>query len=199
MKFFFPLMIICAFLGVSCERAGDHVVVEETRGLTTKDKEPRMFASSDERFRDAKPAPIRGEAPENWLALPAAQFRDLNYRFGDSGTGEVYVSIISGDVLGNLNRWRRQFGEEGLSARGFEDLERIPMLGEEGVWITLEGEYASGMGGAGAKPGYGLAGAVVKVGGKTVTVKMIGPKDEVQAEEAEVKAFVRSLEMVERG
>ncbi len=199
MKICLPTLLFFLLFGNSCRKAEDHVKIEETRGLTTKDKEPRMFATSDERFRDAKPAPIRGDAPESWLALPPAQFRDLNYRFGESGTGEVYVSIISGDVLGNLNRWRRQFGEEGLSARGFADLERVPMAGVEGVWITLEGEYASGMGTTGAKPGYGLAGVVAEVGGRTVTVKMIGPKDEVRAEVAELKTFAKSLMMVEQG
>ncbi len=187
------LILFC----VSCEKAGERMKVEETRGVTTKDREPKLFATSDERFRDAKPGPVRGTPPENWLALPPAQFRDLNYRFGDSGTGEVYVSVISGSIGENVNRWRRQFGQDALSPANIEELERVPMAGGEGVWVTLEGEYTSGMGTTGAKPGYGLAGAVVRVGGETVTVKMIGPKEEVEAERAELKAFAASLSLVE--
>ncbi len=187
------LVLFCA----SCEKAGDRIKVEETRELTTKDREPKLFATSDERFRDAKPGPVKGNPPEHWLALPPAQFRDLNYRFGDSGTGEVYVSVISGSVGENVNRWRRQFGEDPLSPEVVEELERIPMAGGEGVWVTLEGEYASGMGTTGAKPGYGLAGAIANVDGKTITVKMIGPKEEVEAERAELKSFAASLSLVE--
>ncbi len=170
------------------------MLVEETRDKTTKDIDPKMFATSDERFRDIKPSPVQGEAPQNWLVLPSSQFRLLNYRFGESGTGEVYVSISSGGVMDNANRWLKQFGRDAMNAENFAGMEKIPVAGVEGVWVEADGEYGAGMG-ADAKPGYGLAGVIAEVGGQILTVKMVGPKNEVEAEKQALRAYIGTLRM----
>lgn len=183
-------------LAVSCEKQGETVTVEETRKVTTKDVEPKLFATSAERFENAKPGPVEGDAPESWVALPKRQFRDLNYKFGESGLGEVYVSIVSGGVMENANRWIKQFGAEPLDAEGIAALDRVPMAGAEGVWVEAEGDFG-GMGGAGSKPGYGLAGVIAKVDGKLMTLKMVGPAEEVEKEKEALKAFASSLELTD--
>lgn len=169
--------------------------VEETRPLTTKDRDTKLFATSDERFRNAQPSPVKGSPPENWLVLPPAQFRELNYRFGASGTGEVYVSLASGAVVDNVNRWRGQFGLAPLSPDEFDAALKTPIAGTEGVWVEATGEYGSGMG-ASAKPGYGLAGVIAQVDGRILTLKMVGPEAEVEAEKPALKAFAASLELI---
>ena len=179
----------------ACDRAAKQVTVEETRGRTAKDKEVKLFATSDERFRDVKPSPVRGDAPGNWLVLPAAQFRELNYRFGESGLGEVYVSLSGGSVADNLNRWVRQFGGEALPAEGLAGLEKIKIAGVEGVVVEAAGNYQSGMGQE-ARPGYALAGVIAEVGGRILTVKMVGLKSEVEKEKVQLKGFASSLELV---
>jgi hypothetical protein len=189
--FILGISLICA----SCEKDSAPMEVEETRPLTTKDRENKLFATSDERFRNAQPSPVKGSPPENWLVLPAAQFRELNYRFGASGMGEVYVSLASGAVADNVNRWRGQFGVAPLSPEEFSVAEKTPIAGTEGIWVEASGEYASGMG-APAKPGYGLAGVIAQVDGKILTLKMIGPQAEVEAEKAALRAFAASLETV---
>jgi len=101
MKGRFPCLLAALAVFSSCEEKKE-VVVTETRPLTTRDKTPKLHATSDERFRDAKPSPVKaGGIPEGWLALPASQFRLLNYRFGESGLGEVWVSISSGTYQGS--------------------------------------------------------------------------------------------------
>ncbi len=185
---------ICLF-GTSCEKKAGRVTIEETRNLTAKDREPKLFATSDERFRDAKPAPVKGDAPENWLALPSAQFRELNYRFGESGLGEVYVSLSGGTVGDNVNRWVRQFGRDPLSPADLAAMEKTAIAGTEGVWVEAAGNYAAGMGQE-AKPGYALAGVIAEVGGRILTLKMVGPEAEVEKEKALLKGFAASLEMV---
>lgn len=172
------------------------MLVTETRVKTTKDRAPKLFATSDERFRDVKPSPVMGDAPENWLALPAKQFRELNYKFGESGLGEVYVSITGGSILENVNRWLKQFGADEVSAQELVDAEKVLMAGEQGIWVEASGTFGAGMGGTDAKPGYGLAGVITVVEGKLITLKMIGPEDEVDAEKDALKAFAESLELV---
>lgn len=181
-------------LSLACGEKAKRVAVEETRKSTSKDVSPLLSASSEQRFTDQRPSPVQGDAPENWLKLPAVQFRDLNYRFGKSGEAEVYVSILSGSVGENVNRWLRQFGQEPLEPTGLDALERISIAGTDGVWVETEGEYGSGMG-AEAKPGYGLAGVIAEVDGRILTVKMIGPKAEVDAEKAALKGFANSLRL----
>jgi hypothetical protein len=169
--------------------------VEETRPLTTKDREPKLFATSDERFRNAQPSPVKGKPPENWLVLPPAQFRELNYRFGKSGMGEVYVTLASGSVANNFNRWRGQFGLKPLTPDEFDATQKTPIAGTEGVWVEASGEYNSGMGSS-AKPGYALAGVIAQVDGRILTLKMVGPEAEIEAEKSALKAFAASLEMI---
>lgn len=172
------------------------MIVTETRPETTRDKAPKLFATSDERFRDAKPSPVKGETPDGWLALPASQFRVLNYRFGESGMGEVWVSIASGTVLDNVNRWLNQFGTAPVDEAGLAKLRSVPIAGSTGTWVEAEGEYASGMGAA-PKPGFALAGVVSSLGGRIVTVKMVGPKPEVEAARPVLENFAKSLKMAE--
>lgn len=172
------------------------MVVTETRALTTKDVGAKLFATSDERFRDAKPSPVKGETPDGWLALPASQFRLLNYRFGETGMGEVWVSIASGSVPDNVNRWLNQFGAEPLDPAAIAKLKTVSIAGAAGTWVEAEGEYASGMGAA-AKPGFALAGVIASIDGRIVTVKMVGPKAEVDAAKPVLETFARSLKLAD--
>lgn len=179
----------------SCEERAE-ITVTEIRPATTRDISPKLSATSDERFRDTKPSPVKGSPPESWLVLPASQFRILNYRFGDSGMGEVWVSISEGGVLDNVNRWLGQFGDAALSQEALGKLPAVEIAGATGVWVTAAGEYASGMG-APPQPGFGLAGVVASFRGQILTVKMAGPKAEVEAEKAALAEFVASLRMAE--
>ncbi len=172
------------------------MVVTETRAATTRDVSPKLSANSDERFRDAKPSPVKGETPDGWLALPATQLRLLNYRFGESGMGEVWVSISSGSVLDNVNRWFNQFGADPVDGAGLAKLRSVSIAGTSGAWVEVVGEYASGMGSV-PKSGFALAGVVASVDGRILTVKMVGPKDEVAAAKPVLENFAKSLKIVE--
>jgi hypothetical protein len=180
----------------SCRDKPTEVTVTETRTLTTRDTPPKLDAASDERFRDARPSPVKAETPAGWLALPSTQMRLLNYRFGESGLGEVWVTIASGTVPDNVNRWLSQFGAAGLDADGQAKLRSVPIAGATGTWVEAAGEYAAGMG-APPKPGYALAGVVSMIGERILTVKMIGPAAEVQAAKSTLENFARDLKMAD--
>jgi len=191
------MSIIGAVLAlVSCGKKESDVVVTETRALTTKDSLAKLSASDDERFSNAIPSPVRATPPENWLAVRATEFRQLNYRFGTSGTGEVFVSVAGGSLLDNANRWLGQFGAPALTSETFAAQEKVPMLGAEGLWLEALGTYASGMGQP-PREGYALAGVLVVANQRLVTVKMIGPAAEVAAERERLRAFVATVSFVE--
>jgi hypothetical protein len=178
-----------------CREKAD-VTIRETRPLSTRDASPRLFASSDERFNNARPSPVKGELPAGWTALPATEFRLLNYRFGPSGRGEVWVSNSAGSVLDNVNRWLKQFGAPPLDEAGCKALPTVPLLGTTGVLVKAEGEYVGGMGQL-PQAGYGLAGVVTEFQGQILTVKMVGPAGEVRFGQPALEAFAKSLRPVE--
>ncbi len=191
--------VVCVLASVvilsSCKEKNE-VTITETRSPSTRDVSPKLFATSDERFRDAKPSPVKGVTPEGWLVLPASQFRLLNYRFGDSGLGEVWVSTSSGSVLDNVNRWFKQFSAPPVDAATLAKMPSAAIAKTTGTVVTAEGEYGSGMGAA-PKPGFALAGIVASVNGQILTVKMVGPKAEVEAAKSVLMTFAASLEMAE--
>ncbi|MDP3851637.1 MAG: hypothetical protein Q8Q59_14115 [Luteolibacter sp.] len=190
-----PYLLASMLVFSSCEEKSE-IVVTQTRMATTRDKSPKLFATSDERFRDARPSPVRGETPEGWLALPATQMRLLNYRFGGSGMGEVWVSLSAGSVLDNVNRWLGQFGAETIDQTALEKLRSVPIASGSGTWVEASGEYAGGMGAA-PKPGFALAGVVASMKGGILTLKMVGPKAEVEAARPVLENFARTLQMAD--
>lgn len=196
MKFPVSVAMIAILSIPSCRKPPAEVTVTETRVLTTKDVAPKLFATSDQRFRDAKPSPVKGETPEGWLVMPATQMRLLNYRFGESGLGEVWVSVSSGSVLDNVNRWLGQFNATKLDAKGLSELRTVPIAGASGVWVESEGDYAGGMG-APPRAGYALAGVVADFGGRILTVKMVGPKAEVAAAKGTLESYAKSLTLAD--
>jgi len=192
---FFTLCAALGLLIVACDDQED-VSVTETREITTRDTMPLLDATSDQRFRNAQPSPVTGDPPGDWLALPASQFRDLNFRFGESGFGEVYVTIAAGSELDNVNRWFDQFSAPPVSATRLAEMRRVPMAGTTGVWVEATGQYASGMGSP-PKPGFALAGVIAEIGGRTLTLKMVGPETEVLAQYDALESFASSLQFRE--
>lgn len=195
MKFRAASLIAWLVVCTGCKEKTE-VTVTETRPLTTNDRAFKLSATSDERFRVIKPSPVKAATPAGWLVQPASQFRLLNYRFGETGMGEVWVSISSGTVLDNANRWLKQFGKNPLDSAGFAKLPPCSLAGSAGVWVVADGDYEGGMG-AGGKPGFALAGVIASVKGQIITVKMVGPKVEVEAARPQLEAYVTSVKLAE--
>lgn len=183
---------------LSCKKQEGVVTVTETRPSTSRDTRPKLDATSDERFRDAKPSPVLGNPPESWLARPATQMRLLNYRFGESGLGEVYVGISTGTVLANVNRWRREFGLQALDESGIDRLKTLPVAGASGVLLTAEGTYSPGRGQS-PSDSFGLAGIIAKSGQSILTIKMVGPAAEVRDSIEELETFAAGLKWRDSG
>lgn len=182
---------------VSCEKPREEVVATESRGKTSKDKPVKLFATSDERFRNTPESPFRAQAPSDWVMRPATQFRLLNYSCGESGRCEVYVSQSQGTVLDNVNRWLKQFSQPALDDAGLQGLAAVSCLGQSGVLVKAEGTYVGGMGKE-PEANFALMGVVVAVGDAIYTVKMVGPVADVKAQEEKLLSFVQSLQKIER-
>ena len=188
-------LIACIVILSGCKEKTE-ITVTESRTMTTKDGALKLFATSDERFRVTQPSPVKADTPAGWLVQPASQFRLLNYRFGETGMGEVWVSVSQGTVLDNANRWLKQFGKSLMDQAGLSKLPTRSLAGSTGVWITADGDYAGGMGAA-DKPGFALAGVIASVKGKIITVKMVGPKVEVETAIPTLETYISSVKLAE--
>jgi hypothetical protein len=91
---------------------------------------------------------------------------------GDAEDGEISVIPAGGTVEANVERWSEQFTEKPKPVLTQKDVS-----GFQFTIVELEGTF-TGMGGAGAKPGTKLLGAIVPLPGaqQLLFFKGYGPK-----------------------
>jgi hypothetical protein len=202
MKSLLPLFTLLIFL-VSCKEPVAEVEVTTTRPLTTADQNPVIGASDAEQFlppevRSQVEGAESGESvkewdyqlPDGWRREEDRPMREVNLTFGPAeSAGEVYLTVVGGNLKANADRWFRQFGQE---PKPLSEMQRVPFLGDEAFFIEAEGRYEPGMGQS-AKAEQALLGVIADREGRVVTVKMVGPKETVLAERVRFLKFLSSL------
>ncbi|WP_193214393.1 hypothetical protein [Luteolibacter marinus] len=179
-----------ALLLAACDKPAE-VTVDESRPLTMIDENPRVDATSNDRFQPPGTGPfIAGVVPSDWLAQPPSSFRLLSYRFGTGS--EIAVGMSAGDIPSNVNRWLGQFGAAALDQAGIDALEKGEVTGAKGVWVEATGDYLPGMGQP-PRSNQALYGLIAEDAGRIITVKMTGPADEVAAQKEALKTFAATL------
>ena len=134
-------------------------------------------------------------APEGWRRAPDRPMREVTFSLGEEDGAECYVTLLGGNgggAFANVNRWRNQMGRVDLAADEFAGLQRIEMLGGEGVIVEVEGTYR-GMGTELVERAV-LLGAVCELADQAVFVKLVGREAVVRAAREDFLAFCRSLE-----
>lgn len=135
-------------------------------------------------------------APPGWQQAPDRAMREVTFKMGADGeTAECYVAVLGGEgggVLPNINRWRSQLGADALSDADAEELDRLPMLGVEGIVVDAAGSF-EGMAGERYEEAL-LFGAVCLLPDRSVFVKLVGPSATVGPEREAFIAFCQSLE-----
>ena len=133
-------------------------------------------------------------APDSWTVDNSNSMRVANFRFGESGESECYISVLGGDGGGiemNVNRWRSQVGAEELSATELMALPTLKILGVDSPWMEAYGDF-SGMG-AEDLSNAGIKGAICELGNQALFVKMIGPASELREQHDNFISFCESL------
>ncbi len=132
------------------------------------------------------------DLPEGWSELPPAGMRSVNLRVGkETQCFLIELAGEAGGLLANVNRWCNEMGEQVFDDTALESLERVPCLGGEGVLLELTGDYQGAVGKGSTDSG--LLGMLLVRDSGSVFVKMVGPREEVQAAQSEFIAFVQSL------
>jgi hypothetical protein len=176
-----PLLVLA-----SCEKLPDEVEITERRELCQYD-DPEVYKSSYTSWI--------GTQPLNWRRLSPTEFRLLNYAAGEAT--EIAVGQVNGGgVLANMNRWQREFEQEVLE--NLDSLETFEMLdGKKAYVIQLRGTFQKKMAGMPVKAeDWAVTGVICDVqGGTLVTIKMMGPIAEVEAEQENLIKFAKSLRL----
>jgi len=180
-----------SLLSLSCGRKEKVVEITETRVVSKVDENFRLDATSDERFSGLR-SKFEYQEQEDWVKILPTQFRLLNFKFGQSG--EVYVSISGGGLLQNTNRWLKQFEKEELDDQGLALLPRVPLMGGRAIMVKAEGDFGGGMGKPPQK-NWALRGVLAPMQDQILTVKMMGPKEEVEKQQAALLDFCRTLNL----
>lgn len=168
--------------------------ITHARDISDYEVKPKLFAYSQERFGDER---LRWETPPGWVQAERTQMRPLNMAFGPNREGECYLSMMpggSGTVLMNVNRWRKQMGQPDISEDDLEKLPKKSLMGIPGTFVVVDGAF-TGVGAAEAKPNYRMLGIVATIQDTGLFVKMVGPKELVEANTAAFDQFVSSLSL----
>ncbi len=169
---------------VCCKEQPKEMEVDERRELCQYD-DPNIFKNSYET--------ILGTQPLSWRRVNRTDFRLLNYAVGNA-TEVAVGQVDGGGVLANLNRWEREFGQDVME--DLSGLATIKMFGERDAYvIQLKGLFQKKMSGMPVKAeGWAVTGIICDIGnGSLVTVKMMGPEDEVKAEQESLMDFAKSI------
>lgn len=132
---------------------------------------------------------IAWTAPDGWRKAPDRTTRAVSFYVGPTDDVECYVTVLDGDaggLLANVNRWCNQMHCAELDAAELDALEKVELLGGSGVLVEIEG------GEPGAEPNL-LLGALLVEAGRSVFVKLGGPRAAVAAQRDAFRAFCRSL------
>jgi hypothetical protein len=111
------------------------------------------------------------------------------------GAVECYVVILGGNgggIVGNLQRWAGQLGQEPPSEADVAAMPVVDILGVKAPLLEATGAY-TGMGATEAIPDTMMLGLPCLIAGQAVFVKMLGPQAEVAAQKDNFLSFAGSL------
>ena len=174
------LLAAAATLFVSCGEPELSITVTETRPLTLHDQD--------------YPGDLKDQPPVSWRRIPGTKFRIVNYLAGKDESVEIFLGESSGEVLGNANRWLGQFGLTPLQSQEF--LGKTQMMDREAFIVEAQGTYVPGMGRPNQEKSA-LIGIIRPSGSNIITLKMIGPIEEVESMRDEFHQYVQSFTPVD--
>jgi len=194
------LLVAATLLSLGSCGAGDEAEIEEVRRAPAEARFTKPNASSSERFGGGQGAehehtpgakPFAWSMPDDWVELPAKQFRDVNLRPAGDPELECYLTILQGDgggLTANVNRWRSQLGLDAITDADVKALPTAELFGRPAVsvQISTEGDEARM-----------LLGLILVNPASMATVKMTGPAERVETQRAGFEQVCRTLAVSE--
>lgn len=130
--------------------------------------------------------------PKDWQQDTSNPQRIATFKPNGKAQTECTVTSFGGSVLENLNRWRKQLGQEPISDLEKENHEWLDTSIGKCYFVIIEGPYNGGMGGQAIATAQ-LIGGILSQGETSIFIKLIGPKNETSSEVDAIKSFIQSL------
>ena len=131
------------------------------------------------------------ETPEGWNEVRATDMRKAAFNVSD-GQQQALITVIdlserAGDLLPNVNRWRRQVKLGPITHEQLDrQAEEIKVGGAVGHYVELVGPED-------AKPRKSILGVIVLTEGKSWFIKLTGDAPLAEREKGRFKSFVNSI------
>lgn len=140
-----------------------------------------------------KAGKLTWKTPTGWTSKGRSGMREVTFSVEgtEASCWVLFLPGSAGGLTANVNRWLREVGNEALSEDQIAKLERLDVLGTQGVIVDGEGNY-QGMGGPATK-GARLFGLICPLEGRTLFVKMVGPADAMSTQRENFIALCKSL------
>lgn len=132
---------------------------------------------------------LQWQAPASWRSGPTKPMRAATFLVGPDPAAECYITVLpgeSGGLRNNINRWRDQLGQPDLSQEQVDALTRIPMLASSGRLLEIDG--------VGTAEGKKMLAALSIRPGRSVFVRLTGPKALLESERENFRAFAASIQ-----
>jgi hypothetical protein len=203
-----PSLLVAAscaalLLGTSCKKEYPATMeITQSRKVFADETEIPEPAKSSVRLGLGTVAKLDWTVPDDWRLMPSDTFRQLNFAFGPANEGECYFSQLDASRAGaleNINRWRKQVGQEPLDEAGLAALPKAKLFNREVPLVDVSGTYTPAMQMSGQaaepKPNYRIVGLLVEAPemGAILTVKMVGPQELVEKNLPAFHTFANSL------
>jgi hypothetical protein len=141
---------------------------------------------------------LKWEVPTGWVLGEAKSQRVATFKPTNKETPECYISVLRGDLLENLNRWRTQMGLQPVQDISKQELEKFSTSVGAGIYVVLEGNFKGGMSGQQIDNAM-MLGAIIPGSSKNIFIKMVGKKEEVLLEKESFVKLIKSLNRDEIG
>jgi len=135
--------------------------------------------------------PTTWQVPEGWVEQPKKMMRVVTLVPKDLPDAWCYASVVGGGMVPNLNRWRGEMGQAGLTEMQIAQLPKFQVLGKPSVLLEVTGDFA-GTGGPPLK-GAKMLGVVCPLGGRDLFIKMVGPADKLDTQRERFLEFCKSM------
>lgn len=137
---------------------------------------------------------LRFDLPDGWQDTGrASSMRVATVEVpGDLECAVFAFANRGGGLLANVNRWRGQFGLDAMSADEAEALPELRMLGRAAKRVRIAGDFSGGMSGGAIEDAVMLA-TVCPLEDRAVFVRLVGPRQAVDAQAKAFDAFCGSL------
>jgi hypothetical protein len=171
-----------------------NATAEERHGISARDFGAPASATAGAPLAGA--SELHWRTPAGWTEKPSSAMRQVNLQVAGDPRAECYLTTLPGEAGGadsNINRWRAQLSLPPLAAAGIAALPRVPWLGDQAIYVDLEGTW-TGMSGDAPQPGWRLVGLVLVRPDQSRFLKMVGPADVIAPELAAFRAFADSFE-----